>query len=202
MGRFAILGFLLLSANAAAQVGDRESVARRLSAHENRRAMVAALDQSFIPTLLEWTKKPPKGVVVWELSAGLAEAFAKFPTAAAIPFLIDNIYVDNLMGASLNPWQKSDAHIINDFPAVKALLNYGSGARKPLMAKLDGGRYDKVERLAAVFVIARLGRSKESLDFLRSLKTQSEHEEFRRLEGIAIQTGDWFEWKGKRFKPD
>jgi hypothetical protein len=202
MGRFTVLGILLLWVNAAAQVGDPGSVARKLSRIEDRRAMVAALDESYLPMLLEWTKKPPRGVNSREFSAGLAMAFAKFPTPAAIPFLVDHISVDSMMGVSLNPWHKSEEHIKDYFPAINALLKCGSSARKPLMAKLDGGGYRNSERLAAVFVIARLGKSAEALAFLRRLRTQSEDEELRKLEGIAIQTGDSFEWRGKRWKPE
>jgi HEAT repeat protein len=200
MGQLAIVLVAFVAATAFGETLSPEEIARGLSAStQDREITLKRLDASVVPMLLLWTKRPPEVPFQRELPAGMAEAFARFPTKEAIPFLIEHIDVDSTFGIWLAPWAKTPSVVIDTFPAVKALLRIGSQSRRPLIDILKAGGLGTGDgRLAAIFTIGRLGKSKEGIECLRSLKSQSKLEEFWRQYGLARMTGSLFMWNGER----
>jgi hypothetical protein len=174
-------------ASARAQVADLD-LARRLADLETRQKAIEDLlpsGRDKIPVLSMWTWAPPPEVDEYELRVGLAEAFGRFKTQDAIPFLIKNLTLRRSRYVDFAPWLKVAESVEGTFPAIVALIRIGpEGSRAAMKAYKEP--MDEVGHLAAVFVVSRIPGVREARRFLKGviMDSDSKAERYRAAEGI------------------
>jgi hypothetical protein len=125
---------------------------------------VAASADTMTPVLLSWTSTPPDGIVARFLDVGLADAFGRMKTEAAIPFLVSVIGLDR-SPASFAPWIKPAENIEDAFPAAAALIRIGPAGARAVIKAADGPMTIG-NRILAIFVVARTKGVPEARPFL------------------------------------
>jgi hypothetical protein len=85
--------------------------------------------------LLQWTQKAPPDVDAAHLMLGMIAVFERLRSEVAIPFLIANISVGPHTALRTGP---SFTNILNESPAVRALIAIGEPAVPPLIAAYVG----------------------------------------------------------------
>jgi len=131
-------------------------LARRLADLTSRDAAVdevVASPTAMTPILLAWAETPPTGVRAADLNIGLAEAFDRMGTAAAVPFLIRVISVKRFP-YTLAPWIKGETSVKIEYPAAEALIRIGPSAAAAVI-KAAQGPMTPEERLLATFVVGQ-----------------------------------------------
>ena len=146
---------------------------------------IVAAGNSRVPLLLSWTRKPPSHVVTCGLYTGLADAFGRLRTKAAIPFLIENIAMRRSCGADFAPWLKTPRLIEWNLPAVGALVQIGPDASRAVIAAARRGMVQE-DNLAAIFVVAQVGGVPEAGVFLRSALGRANMEAYRAEQGLEL----------------
>jgi HEAT repeat protein len=142
-------------------------LARRLADDWTREAAVeevVASADAMIPLLLSWTAKPPDGIMARFLDVGLADAFGRMKTEAAIPFLVREIDLDRSI-ASFAPWIKPAENIEAAYPAAAALIRIGPAGARAVIKAADGPMTREQRRLA-IFVVGRTKGAPEAREFL------------------------------------
>ena len=114
---------------------------------------VVGAPATFTPVLLAWTTNPPDGVRASDLDVGLAEAFDRMKTEAAVPFLIRVISIKRI-GVTLAPWIKGPSNVEYEYPAAEALVRIGPPAAAAVI-KAAQGPMTQEERLLAIFVVGQ-----------------------------------------------
>jgi len=142
-------------------------LARRLAHDWTRQAAVdeaAASGDAMTPLLLSWAENPPDGIMARFLDVGLADAFGRMKTEAAVPFLVRVIDLDRSIG-SFAPWIKSAENIEAAYPAAAALIRIGPAGARAVIKAADGPMTREQRRLA-IFVVARTKGVPEARLFL------------------------------------
>lgn len=192
LGLFALIGIagtgVVLQ---GAEIGNRE-LARRLLDDSTRAGAIAGIAASGIPrvpVLLKWTHKPPIRIDDFDryrLNTALAEIFGRLRAQEAIPFLIQNITLQNWPLAP-NTWMKTPEVIEQRMPAIEALIQIGPKAYDALI-HIPWYRSEPEERLAAILVVSKLavGMSdhSEAREFLASMAGQANMQRFWAEDGL------------------
>jgi len=183
-----VIGLAVASASVvASQQADPDHVdlAYRLAGKWVRLAAVqevAASAAEMTPVLLSWTTKPPAGVDTRELDVGLADAFGRMKTEAAIPFLIKIIGLERDL-VSIAPWLKTPDIIEKTYPAAAALIRIGPAGASAVIKAADGPMTHD-DRLLAIFVVARTKGVPEARVFLTRAVGWANIERYEAEEGI------------------
>jgi len=146
-------------------------------------AEVVAAGSEKVPLLLSWTRNPPGGVDRRQLYLGMADVFGELRTKQAIPFLIENISLDQAF--MLNPpWLKSAQAVKARLPCVAALIRIGPEASDALIRAAEEPM-ERSDWLAVVFTVAQIG-DPGARDFLTSAaaKAKTGVERARAEEGL------------------
>ncbi|HBY62067.1 MAG TPA: hypothetical protein DEH78_19785 [Solibacterales bacterium] len=123
--------------------------------------------------LISWTLRAPSDVDFYQLRLGMADAFARWKTREAIPFLIENI--DMQPGSRPNIWMKADSAVQAHFRAVNALIRIGPAAASEVMERF--WTLPSSVRLHAVFVVAHVA-DPDSYYFLGEIIHQANLERY------------------------
>jgi len=144
-------------------------LARRL-ADANLETRSAAIEEviaspgNWTTVLLDWTTNPPAGVRASDLNVGLAEAFGRIKTEAAVPFLIRVISIRRFP-FTLAPWIKEASSVEYEYPAAEALVRIGPAAAEAVIKAADGPM-TPLERLCAIFVVGQAAAAPGTREFL------------------------------------
>ena len=172
------IGVLVASGLRAGPADVDVDLARLLASSATRQealARVAASPNTTVPVLLLWTQTPPRGVDAYELKVGLADAFAKLRTEAAIPFLIREISMRRDRDVDFAPWLKSATAVEYTFPAANALIQIGPAASKRVIAAAQGSMPAR-DLLTAIFVVGRVRGVPEAYGFLTAARAEAKSE--------------------------
>jgi hypothetical protein len=183
-----VLGCFLLCSFAQERDGSDRELARRLAAEATRSKAVAdvvASGGTKVGLLLTWCVSPPADIDVHELDVGLADAFGRLKTRAAIPFLDQNIGIDRTPAG--NTWLKSAEVLEDRLASVTALIRIGPDAAKAVIKAY--GSMQANDRLAAIFVISRLEYVPEAKAFLTSALGQANLERYWAEDGLRRLDG-------------
>jgi HEAT repeat protein len=179
---------VIFAGNALAQqVDSDQALARMLSKDDTRDdavARVAGVGPVKVPLLLSWTRTAPEGVEQTGLYLGMAEVFGLLRVKEAIPFLIGHISLQAGFAAP-NLWMKTPAAIESRLPAVKALIQIGPESSKVLM----GAAWDRMspeDRLAALFVVSRVGGGPEARAFVVRALGEANLQRYWAEEGLKL----------------
>jgi hypothetical protein len=174
---FVIVGLLVLSCATPleGQGLSKDNLANMLATEQTRKdavAFVVSSGNTYVPLLLSWTRTAPPGVNMSQLYVGLADAFGELKTEEAIPFLIGNISMERTrVSLSVSdPWDKGPDVVEARLPAVAALIRIGPPSAKatyPLWWHMSDQ-----DRLAGMYVIARVGEQREASDFFKGVRAQ------------------------------
>jgi hypothetical protein len=170
---------LLAARMASSQdLSDRE-LARQLSNDATQRdavAKVVAAGTARVPLLLSWSARPPAdltGMSEYFLDIALADIFAELRTKEAIPFLAENIGMPRWPYMNPSMWRQSPQMVIEEMPAVAALIRIGHEALPRVIAvtraPLEPSSYE--DYLAAVFVAPRIAVTTEDKKTVRDFLT-------------------------------
>ena len=164
-------------ASAQPSSGGPDRLARRLADFGTRDMAieeVVASPSTLIPVLLSWATNPPSGVRASDLDVGLAEAFDRIPTEAAIPFLIRVISIKRLQ-VTIAPWIKGPSSVVFEYPAAEALIRIGAPAAAAVL-KAAQGPMTQEERLLAIFVVGQTDSVPGAREFLLRAVAQANDE--------------------------
>jgi len=177
--------------SAAAQTSNNQELARLLSNEQSRKSAVdkiLATPDRKLPVLLSWTRHTPPGVSKVDLYVGLADVFGRLKAREAIPFLIENIGLQRWL-ASPNIWLKTAQVVEERLPAAAALIQIGPEASTAIIHK-SWARVAPEDRLAAIFVVSRIGNVPEAGAFLSSVLGEANLERHWAEEGLkALDAG-------------
>jgi hypothetical protein len=176
---------------------DKE-LARQLSDDATQKdaiAKVVAAGAAKVPLLLSCAARPPAGLPglgEYFLDIALADAFGQLKTREAIPFLVGNISMHRWPYMNPSMWRRSPQTVVEEMPAVAALISIGSQALPGVIAvargPLDPSSYE--DYLAAVFVAPRIavtaGDKRKTRDFLSATLARS-----KTLPGGAPELSHW-----------
>jgi len=189
---FVIVGFLVLSCATPLQGQglSKDNLANMLATEQTRKdavAFVVSSGNAYVPLLLSWTRTAPPGVPMSQLYVGLADAFGQLKTEEAISFLIRNISMERTrVSLSVSdPWNKGPDVVEARLPAVAALIRIGPPSAKaiyPLWWHMSSNK----DRLAGMYVIARVGEQPEAGEFLKGVRAQLEFQRLWLQEDIKI----------------
>jgi len=172
---------------AAAQAFNDPELARMLSDGRTREAAVASIvaaGAARVPSLLSWTRTPPRGVDRTELYVGMAEAFGALRTKEAIPFLVQHISIEPWI-SSPDVWAKPSDVMEERLPAVGALIRIGPEAAKAILSRAwDSMGYN--DRLAALVVLSRVGEGPEARRFILAALGEANLERERAQEALTV----------------
>jgi hypothetical protein len=132
---------------------------------------VVASPAALIPVLLSWTTNPPEGVRASDLNVGLAVAFDRMKTEAAVPFLIRVISIKRFPW-TLAPWLKEASNVELEYPAAEALIRIGPSAAAAVI-KAAQGPMTAEERLLAIFVVGQMEGAPGAREFLTRALAQA-----------------------------
>lgn len=168
-------------------------LARRLTGVETRRAAIKyAIEQAEVlkPLLLRWTESPPTGIYKRGLYKALAEIFGELRATEAIPFLIRNL--DELQ-SYMPIWNKGSDVIIQESPAIRALLRIGKAAVPALIsAGAPANRLTFEETLSIVFTLTQL-KDPRAKHFLFAVRASAFLLALHAQEGL-IMMGEKVDW--------
>lgn len=181
---YVLIALILASSSvSAAQQKDLE-LAYRLANPGTRKAAVATLQNSGVeklPLLLSWTQRPPSTVDKGELYIGLADAFGALKAEKAIPFLINQIGLNEFPYTDV--WTKTPEAVLERLPSVRALIQIGPPASRAAMHAFSSYTTAN-ERLAAIFVVSRIEGVAEAQTFLAAVAGQAKVQEIWAEEGL------------------
>jgi hypothetical protein len=200
--RLAVLvcAYLGATGTASSQDPSDKELARQLSDDATQKdavAKVVAAGPAKVPLLLSWAAHPPADLPVlgeYFLDIALADIFGQLKTKEAIPFLASNISMHRWPYMSPNMWRRSPQTVLDEMPAVAALIGIGREALPGIIetvtrAPLDPSSYEGY--LAAVFVAPRIAATaedqKKARDFLLETLARSK----ALSPGGAHQLGYW-----------
>jgi hypothetical protein len=126
-------------------------------------------------------RMPPAQVDEYELFLGLADAFGRLKTEAAIPFLIKHINIQRGLAAP-NIWMKTGEVIQQRMPAIGALIQIGPPASKALIGTWPPRQEE--DRLATIFVVSQISGVPEARGFLASAMGEANLEHHWAGEGL------------------
>jgi hypothetical protein len=139
-----------------AQPGPGSDVAQGL-ADENRREgtirSIMVVKSQILPLLLRWTTAPPGDVDETSLRIGLCDAFGELRANEAIPFLVTSIGLSRRN--RVDRWVKLPQAVLEDLPAVAALVRIGPDSVSPIIDATRGSMTFH-ERLAAIFALSQI----------------------------------------------
>jgi hypothetical protein len=161
-------------ASAQPRSGGLDQLARQLSNLATRDAaveQVVASPATLIPVLLSWTTNPPDGVSANDLNVGLAVAFDRMKTEAAIPFLVRVISIKRFP-YTFAPWIKEASSVELEYPAAEALIRIGPSAATAVI-KAAQGPMTSLERLLAIFVVGQIDGTPGAREFLTRAVAQA-----------------------------
>jgi hypothetical protein len=173
--------------SAYAQSGQRDPFAVRLVNPDTRQETLDEIRQNrdkVLPRLLAWAKELPSGFNEFEqrdLQIIMAEIFGNLRVEEAIPFLIANISLDK--GPMTNVWGRTPEVIQARLPGVAALIAIGPEAARTLIAT-PRDRMSPYDRLAAVFVVSRIGGVPGAREYLNSALGEATALHYRAEEGL------------------
>ena len=177
-----------LVASAQQNPSQLDQLARRLADLATRDAAVdevVASSAAMTPVLLAWATKPPADVPATDLNIGLAEAFDRMATEAAIPFLIRVIAIKRFP-FTFAPWIKGASSIKLEYPAAEALIRIGPTAGLAVI-KAAQGPMTPVERLVAIFVVGQIDGVPAGPDFLLRARGDADTQRVWAQDGIERQ---------------
>lgn len=135
-------------------------LARSLANPLTRSAAIQAAVKSparSLPILLRWIDHPPDLVHVRDLKVGMAEVFGRLRVRKAIPFLVSNIFLNDLPGPAA-VWAGTQDEVLGRLPAVRALARIGPEAALALTRAREEKTGD--EELAVELAICLTANSK------------------------------------------
>ena len=171
--------FASLSVVGLAQESDDSDIARSLSKKETRETAIDLIEASpdnKLSVLLSWIVKAPADVDRLELYIGLADTFGRMRLKEAIPFLVKYICIPRTPDRP-NIWLKSQEAIEQQLPAVGALVRIGSEASNFLIG-VPWDERPRAERMAGVFVVARIGDSRARAFLIEALRQPKPERDF------------------------
>ncbi len=180
------LPFLYVGIELWAQTVGQADLPRLLANEADRQSaisFVAASRAERLPLLLNLAKTPPVDVDEHDLYVGLADAFGALKVTEAVPFLLRNIALRRDIVFDLRPWLKTAKAIEGAFPAAAALISIGPDASRAVMEAYDQAMKPE-ERLAAVFVVSRIGDVPEARSFLSTVASRANLERYFAQEGM------------------
>ncbi len=150
----------------AYSLGDHDQIAR--SAAVQRLLSSGRLK---VPLLLSWTRETPPHparLFLFEhmLHLSMSEVFGQLKTVAAIPFLMRNLNIQELV--PFDSWNYGAERVASDYPAAGALIKIGPEAARAVIQSLPGLNTPE-DRLVAVFVVSQIEGVPEAEEFLRRL---------------------------------